>query len=837
MTIELTQQESAYLLQSIREARAFLVLGAGASKTSKNKLGNDVKLAWELAERLAKEAGLDYGSESLSDVLEAVRGNIIGEARFREILGEEYLQIKPSSELTRLFSHSWHRCYNWNIDDAVQNVKGGVQTKLDFNGISDGVYTDHSITQLPIIHLHGQAQKPDNGFIFSKGEYSTCIVRDSHKWYKQLAIDYGSYVPIFVGSKLAEPILELELERARGSGRSGLGQAFLVDPSKYTPIEMASLAARGIAVLNCDLAQFVDFVDASLGRKTKPADVAAARSVFAGYANSNFRLTPAQIEASQSILEIRASKVDQEIRSYDENTLAAAARAFLEGSPPNWRLARSRASIQLHQVGELIKFLETTIDDESLLVGAAIGQLASGKSTALMQALLAISERRDDQAIFEIKRDAKSLRSVVTLLKNIRQENQRMIIYFSDVTPFGDSFVDDISLLDAKWFTVITSARSGEWKGRLARRLRDVSATFQFERFLKDDFAPLIEKLLEFVPAPSLKKLSSRERIARLASSNSQLLIAMKETTSSRNFNELISHEYNSFEKVEHKMLLLLCGLGSLARTGIAAGTLEEAFAHLKPEISFDEARGRLEGVIHTHEGRYSARHEVYVRHIFENVADLSDILDAAKSLLSTFTQIRHPIIKNVPRLDAVLFKFLLNHQFVKEISWRHGEREAGLDLYRDFDREFQLDGHFWLQFGQYLTEIQQYEEALDKLTKSIEAYPENQFALHALADLQLRVAADRKDFDAETRQLIGDAVDTLIGQDASPDLGGDYYPIITLANGHIGALIAHDRLAPAIESAKDYLEKINKYRKYDESRYLRDAQRRLLSFLTTGDW
>lgn len=837
MTIDLTPQQTAHLTRAIKNGRAFLVLGAGASKTCKNRYNRDVKLGAELAASLAEEAGLTYRDEALPDVLQAVRGEIIAEPRFHEILADEYLQVKPSNELIKLLSYTWVRCYSWNIDDAIQNIKGGAQSKLEFNGLIDSVYTDHAITQIPIIYLHGQAHKPESGFIFSPSEYNEAILAQRHKWYKQIAIDYGTFTPIFIGSRLAEPILSLELDRAKTSTKGGLGQAYLVDPSQFSAIEIASLRSRGIVIINGNLDDFVRFLDSELDGGLTPSDVAGARSEFARHVTSDFRLSPAQIEASQSIVQFSAKVVDDELRTYSPEIRDQAGRMFLEGSIPNWRLARSDAAVELSQVHQLTDFVKEVYQDDQSVMGVVIGQLASGKTTALMQSLMKFSEQSENHYIYQIRQDARSLLDVFDLLGQVRQDNEKMILYFDDITPFGDSFSQDIERLDPRWFKVFTSARTGEWSGRLGRRLKGHANTFKFERFAEEDYGPLIERLIQYVPSPALLRLSGPERTARLANSKSQLLIAMKEATSSRNFNALIADEYNSLEKVDYKLLLLICGLGSLGRTGIAKGMLEEAYSYLKLEAPFDESISRLDGIISNNDSRYLARHELYVRHIFENVAELDDILDSISAVLSTFTQIRHPVIKNVPRLDAVMFKFLLNHQFVKDLSWRHGDREAGLSVYRRFDREFQLDGHFWLQYGQYLTEIRSYEDALDKLTKSIDAYPENQFALHALADLQLRVAQGRPVFDAETRQLIGDAVQTLNTQDASSDLGSDYYPIVTLAYGHIGALIAHKRYNAAKDAANDYLTRIKKYRKLDEGSHLRKAQTKLLTFLSTAEW
>lgn len=93
------------------------------------------------------------------------------------------------------------------------------------------------------MHLHGEAWKPEHGYIFSEAEYNESISK-GHAWYRKAVADYVEYVPIFIGSKLKEPILSLELDRARPRGNDGLGIAFLVTPDEFTPIQLAELEAR-----------------------------------------------------------------------------------------------------------------------------------------------------------------------------------------------------------------------------------------------------------------------------------------------------------------------------------------------------------------------------------------------------------------------------------------------------------------------------------------------------------------------------------------------------------------------------------------------------------------
>jgi tetratricopeptide (TPR) repeat protein len=281
-----------------------------------------------------------------------------------------------------------------------------------------------------------------------------------------------------------------------------------------------------------------------------------------------------------------------------------------------------------------------------------------------------------------------------------------------------------------------------------------------------------------------------------------------------------------------------MLGVGTLARTGVSEEMAREAYDRLSTDIRFDDALAALGGVVRQNEaGRFFTRHEVYSRYVIENVAELDVTVDCVVGLLRFFTKFRAPIVKVVPRLDALLFKFLLNHNFAVDLCQRRNLSEYATRIYEPFEIDFQLDGHYWLQYGQAYVRLGELEPALRVLTKSIEAYPENDFAIHALADVQLRVAAQRKVYDAETVDLIASAVATLEEQHAKIDPRTDQYPIVTLADRHVGVLIKHDRTQEAKACAKKYFPEIEKLSKLYTDDYLDAVRQRLAHFLATDKW
>lgn len=825
--------DSNLLQKAVKDGNTVLLLGAGTSATSLNAQGQPVKLGKALASELAEMAGFPYANEELPDVIQAVGSRISG-IQLHHLFRKEFTRIVPSAELEELLQYSWRRLYTWNIDDAIENVRSTVQLRRYYNGLRDRVASDEGIEYLHVIHLHGEASKPEHGFIFSPADYNERINNDKHDWYRQAAIDYASHVPVFIGSTLKEPIFSAELDRARPNADASLGTAFLVTPDQFTELQKAAYQARNIVVVQGTLADFIEWLGKSIGRSMSPLQISKAKNSFTETVASRISPTRAEVSAANSILVHTWHDAKSRADELQGLKRQQAARAFLEGGPPSWKIAASDIPVWLSATDELYAALSSSIDarDRMFLV---YGQSGSGKTTALLQALLRYIREHEGGAVYELKGDVKSLRSSLELIARLH-EGGHAVVYVGDAFIYGDTLGEDAQALPRGRVTLITSARSNEWRNHIERYVGDFTTSFEFQRFIKTDYPALIERLLEYVPSPSFLKMSPSERMQKLAASQEQLLIALKETTASSKFTNVITEEYQGLPDNDTKVLFIIVGLATISRTGIASTAAREAYNKLRTGLSFEVAMRQLEGIVSGNTtGRLVARHELYVRHILENVANFSIIVDVIVEMLRTYTKYDIPIVKNVNRLDGVLFKFLLNHNFIGDLARRRNEAEEGLRIFESFEIEFQLDGHFWLQYGQYLSMFGELEPALRALEKSIDAYPGNVFAVHALADLRLRVAYSRNTYDATTIALIGDAVETLERLHAAQGVETDFYPIVTLADWHISALIKHSQDKSALSAARRYFQLIETMRRTDTQ--IDRARERLAHYITHGTW
>jgi tetratricopeptide (TPR) repeat protein len=801
-----------------------------------NSAAEPLKQSGDLAKEIAERAGQSYSGESLWEVLAAVRGPLLSPSQIETVLQRNFANCKASKEIDDLLTFTWRRIYTWNIDDVLDNARRGVQRRRYFNGLADKAREFESLSIVDVVRLHGEIAKPEHGFVLTEQDYNIQLASGKHEWYRRAAQDYINYTPIFIGSKLKEPILSMELDRARRSAGSELGRAYLVSPDRPTPIQQNALRARQIVHVEGTLGDFVRWLQQEFGGRLSPEQAAANGNQFAGVVAGKVSVTSDDIETARSIFPINREHLRARLQGMTDAAHHQLARAYLRGFPPTWEVAASDIPVWLSNTTSLFHALKAAVERRDRLF-MTYGQSGSGKTTALMQALLRLQREQPSLKIYDFRSDLRSTRAALGLLERLHKGEQ-VVVFAGDAFLYGDALANDIQSTQSGQFTVVSSARTGEWREHLERHLGELCVPFEYQRFLRADYQPLIDRLLEFVPAPAFRRLDAGERIRKMSQSRSQLLIALREATESAAFTDVITHEFEGLPSDDARLVAVIVGIATIARVGVAPGTVREVFAKLRPTADFDEVLKPLDGIVLAlPNGRMFARHELYVRHIVENVADLELILSALTEILRTYNKYEAPVVRSVMRTDATLFKFIMNHNFIKEVARGRGRAAEGLRVYSEFEVDFQLDGHYWLQYGQYLKELGQFDEALIMLQRSIRAYPDNPYAVHAFAEVQLAVARRRPSYDAVTVQLIGEAVKTLLELDSTPGSEWDLYPIVTLAQEHVGTLRKHGQMEPARRAASQYFERLQLLERRISAVPLLRAKERMLQFAATGEW
>ena len=236
--------------------------------------------------------------------------------------------------------------------------------------------------------------------------------------------------------------------------------------------------------------------------------------------------------------------------------------------------------------------------------------------------------------------------------------------------------------------------------------------------------------------------------------------------------------------------------------------------------------------------GRLQARHELYVRHILSSICSIEELYEAWISVLEYFSGYKVPVIKNVEKLDGHLFKYLLNNKAIHENFVNRGRADLAENIFRHFELPFQLDGHYWLQYGLFQKRIGNYTEALRMLKLSTDAYSGNPFAEHAYAQQLLVHATRYAENDALSFQMAAEGVSRLQALAAQQQKKSDFYPLLTLATHHVVFLLSKSQGDQARKVAKEYFGQLSDLEKRNMcNKQIDIVKHSVFKLATAGIW
>jgi tetratricopeptide (TPR) repeat protein len=354
-----------------------------------------------------------------------------------------------------------------------------------------------------------------------------------------------------------------------------------------------------------------------------------------------------------------------------------------------------------------------------------------------------------------------------------------------------DLYVDDLTQIlnpasGIDNIKIISSARLSDWRSKINRKIGALVDTEKLDRISQADTAPLIAKIDLHVPNPAFTKLTPAEKRASFSKSDKQLLIAMREAAGGQQFDNIIEDEFKKIDSREARLLFLVIAISTKARVGIASPMIHQIFNSIRSELTFDEAFSHLGGMADIgRQKRYVARHENYVSHIIDRVADLTEIETAIDCILTYFSGFQYPIIRHLgSKLDQQLFKYVINHKNIQRIYANRGQFQRAKDIYERVEVALQLDGHYWLQRGLLEAKIGKADNALRFFRNSVEAYEDNPFAKHALAHYQLVWANKERARTERTDAIVAEAVAELLKLHARGAGTADKYRVLDGLSG-----------------------------------------------------
>lgn len=804
-----------------QNGRLMLLLGAGASHGSRDSDNLEMPMGDDLAKELAALMGWSYDGDALGPVYSAI--NAIDSARLHTFLRKRLTNTQPSPELQTIASFPWSRIFTLNIDDCTETAlrKAGTQSVQIFARNSPLEEIDPIFKSVQLIKLNGSADRPEDGFIFSPQEYGEGSNR-LPIWYRELGQNHSNYTFVFIGSKLNEPLFQHAIAEMRSIVKRAPLRGYVITPSA-SEIDKHHLGSLNLVHISGTLKDFAEWLAHEMPKRPSGWDLATARRPE--LRNIDRALTDGQKRALNSITLVSADSLP---RSKTDTTLGAI-REFYKGYKPRWADILDGVPAELAFIKDFSKLVEEGHESRKCI--ALVGPAGSGKSTALMIAALHVSKASNTPVYF-LREAVSDLKEIVIALEQIN--TSAYYLFIDKMEAMHNDVAEILAGAQTKHICIVASERLNIWNRRVKAIVEpSISRTFTIEKIRRPDANRILEKLEKFGPWTRLQPMTPEQRVKEIFNkADRQLLIGLMEATTGLGFTQIIDRDFKNVGDDRHKKFLVIVGLASIHRSTLSSHIVGSALSNLGIAEDVNVMSRETEGIIVTNAQKYSARHPVYVRELFEKIVPAAMTRDCLIAVLEAFSDYETPVIKNVGKSDGVVFKSIINHRFVREMM--HGDEETVRSIYEAFETKFHIDGLYWLQYGLALRSFGKHLEALEKLKTAREAYTSPQID-HAYAQQLMIIASMSQRWD-DAEPLLKEAIDALRELNRVADVT-DTYPIVTLAEGHISVMLKFFGAEGAKAITQQYANELLAAHKRHSGIRLQEAVNNVVTFATTGIW
>lgn len=740
------QAQAEHLRHALAAGRVCLFLGAGFSASCKNELGSNLPVGDALAQHLWNWLGYSqaYDYSPLSEVYEAALSSGRKRDELHALLKRHLLATEIPVWYDSLAQFYWHRIYSTNADDVIESIYArahsapNLLTKIEH--VDDYEDRDPSLRTIQLIKLNGDVKHPPDTLTFGIQRYAERTGRDP--WYEHFVRDYASVATIFIGSQLREPLfwenLTIRGKRKRGESEHR-PRSYLVSRS-IPPPKKTILEDLNVVPIECDTQTFLAYLVNDLFGG-KPPDRLAVLD----------RSAPLLAKAERSLdtrIGLRYERVFSCFQTVPTNppTSPVRGKAFLLGVPPAWEDIL-RGLDAPRQVNDTLKQLAGRTEPPVILLHGSAG---CGKSTILKRTALGLAK----EGHFVLFTEGDIVPSTSDLMKYLEDlPDGRRYVFIDNaglVSGYLRALVRETKrTAEKKRPTLIFAARTNDldrWRDTLSI---DDPVELQVPHLDDTDISALIDLLST---QGLLGKLEGRSRIDQETAfrqvARRQILIAMREATQGRGFDQIIDDEFESLKDSESKTIYLVGALVTaqdfkITRdelVGCSEGPLNTALERIDRNLS---------GIlipIDSSKGQYVLRHRVIAERILDASAPRMLLRDAYERLIVVLAlDMGHNPSRSFRPFR--LYRALINH---RQIFRRFGQAVAEARAVYDKIRTFvSHDYHYWLQYGLLELAHGELDLAAPYLESAGELGSNDDYVLAALAHLHFRQSLELSNIGA----------------------------------------------------------------------------------------
>lgn len=340
-----------------------LFLGAGFSYGSKNEKGT-LPTGDELRKNIfhffiegnfnQKECA-EINAYTLQELCQFIYDSLDKKNELKTFIVDKLKGAKPERFHLLLNTYQWRKIYTVNIDDLVENIYCENKKSLVVQNKREEKRCDG---EAELIKLHGCVNAPEEGLVFSRGEYTALITNRNYKL-DALTTDIVNNNVIFVGASMDESDIDFYISKYENAGYMlRKGSLIFIDPEPTLKLKTRIKSIGGI-LLEWTTEQFLKYV-AALNYNPSEIDKNKKALNYAGF------------YLYSDILKINAKEETYESRLY-------------EGYACKWRDVINEWVFDTTEITKLFELCIKSMPSHGAFCVAIFGNRFSGKDCALKQ--------------------------------------------------------------------------------------------------------------------------------------------------------------------------------------------------------------------------------------------------------------------------------------------------------------------------------------------------------------------------------------------------------------------------------------------------------------------
>ena len=551
----MTSLLTPWLLNQIRDGKAILFLGAGASYGARGPDGEKPLSADELRDKLSEKfLGGELKDRALSEVAEYAK-NESSLHDVQKTIFSLFNPLKPASYHLLISSFRWHAIVTTNYDFIVERAyaesESALQKIVRITQDGDASSADLGNPQnVPFLKLHGclSAITDDSPpLILSTEEYLRhCNNRE--RVFGMFTDWANTYPIIFCGYRIGDPNIQ-QILFDLGDGSINRPTYAVIDPH-LTDFDLRYWQTRRFVPHRSTFKNFLVALDSEIPESHR------ILSVLRPTTTSSIQSHIVRGNPSEELL----IYIDQEMQHIREGMpmISVSPRDFFKGSSGSWDPIAKKLDVERRFVDEflLAAVLEPSTDNrfEAYLLK---GHAGSGKSIALRRAAWNAAVQHDALVLW-LMHGGKIRIDFIRELYNLTDE--RIYIFIEDAIQELNAIreISIIAFRESLPITLVFGARTNEWNIAEDVHEQIITDSFELSDLNDQEINQLLSRLTVHQCLGILETLSDDERRDHFRlTAQRQLLVALHEATLGKTFEEIVLDEYTNLIPAEAQSLYL----------------------------------------------------------------------------------------------------------------------------------------------------------------------------------------------------------------------------------------------------------------------------------------